>query len=318
VRRTRRHRRWRRDLLLGGVAVVVMVAVAVGLWWWTPWWPRIEITAPGPTGQRITTGHIFANYYPARGEQRGPAVLLLGGSEGGIGKSVTEDARALQSHGLSVLSLGYFGVPGQPTSLERVPLETFDRALAWLRVRPEVDPQRMSVFGMSKGAEAALLVAMRHPELRAVVAGSPSSVVWAGVNRHSLDPGASWSVGGRSLPVLPYGPLRPSLFLGHLGTLYTGGLKGLSRHPDAIIPVEKIVGAVLLTCGDDDSLWPSCEMARQNVRAGTTTCLAQTAGSSRRGAGAYLVLLLWISENSGSGVSAGRSGFTVGLNQASW
>ena len=240
-----------------------MIAVGVGLWWWTPWWPRIEITAPGPTGQRIATGHIFANYYPARGQQRGPAVLLLGGSEGGIGKSVTEDARALQSQGLSVLSLGYFGVHGQPTSLERVPLETFDRALAWLRVRREVDPQRTSVFGMSKGAEAALLVATRHPELRAVIAGSPSSVVWPGVNRHSLDPAASWSVGGRSLPVLRYGPLRPSLFLGHLGTLYSGGLKGLSRHPDAIIPVEKIVGAVLLTCGDDDSLWPSCEMARQ-------------------------------------------------------
>jgi hypothetical protein len=213
-----------------------VLIVGAALWWWTPWWPPIQITAPGPTGQRIRGGGIFANYYPGQPDQQGPAVLLLGGSEGGISKSVTEDVRALQSEGLSVLALGYFGVPGQPKSLERVPLETFDRALAWLRVRPEVDPQRISVFGMSKGAEAALLVATRHPELRAVVAGSPSSVVWPGVNRHSLDPASSWSADGRSLPVLPYGPLRPSLLLGHLGTLYRGGLKSLTHHRTAIIP----------------------------------------------------------------------------------
>src|SRR5216683_7554613 len=85
----------------------------------------------------------------------------------------------------------------------------------------------------------------------------------AGSESRSLDPAPSWTVDGRSLPVLPYGPLRPSLLLGHLGTLYRGGLKGLARHPAAIIPVEKIRGVVLLICGEDDSLWPSCEMAGQ-------------------------------------------------------
>jgi len=244
------------------VTAVALVAGTV-LWWWLPWWPRIVISDPGPTGQRVQNGGVFANYYPAQGDRRGPAVLLLGGSEGGIGRAIAKDAAALQSAGLNVLAVGYFGVPGQPKTLERVALETFDRALEWLRLRPEVDPQRISVFGVSKGAEAALLVATRHPELRALVAGVPSSVVWPGVNPRSLDPAPSWTVDGRSLPVLPYGPLRPSLLLGHLGTLYRGGLKGLARHPAAIIPVEKIRGVVLLICGEDDSLWPSCEMAGQ-------------------------------------------------------
>jgi uncharacterized protein len=261
--RTRKQGRRRRVVIVGGAALGVVIAVGTSLWWWTPWWPPIEVTAPGPTGQRVMADSVFGNYYPAGRQAPGPAVLLLGGSEGGISKYITEDALALQAEGLSVLSLGYFGVPGQPKSLERVPLETFDRALSWLNARPEVDPQRVSVFGVSKGAEAALLVATRHPELRAVVAGSPSSVAWPGVNRHSVDPAASWTLGGRSIPVLPYGPLRPSLFLGHLDTLYRGGLKGLSRHPQAIIPVERIRGLVLLTCGEDDALWPSCEMAQQ-------------------------------------------------------
>ena len=233
------------------------------LWILAPWAPAIVISQPGPTGQRISGDGVFANYFPALTGQRGRAVLLLGGSEGGIGKAITEDAEALQHEGFSVLTPGYFGVPGQPKKLEHVPLETFDRALGWLTARPEVDPSRISLMGVSKGAEAALLVATRHPELRAVVAGSPSSVVWPGIDYRTFRAGSSWTAKGKPLPVLPFGRLRLSFFLGHVNTVYTGGLKHLARHPDAVIPVEKITAPVLLTCGENDTLWPSCEMARQ-------------------------------------------------------
>ena len=57
-----------------------------------------------------------------------------------------------------------------------MPLELFDRALGWLKAQEEVDGARLAIVGGSKGAEAALIVASRHPELRAVVAGMPSSV----------------------------------------------------------------------------------------------------------------------------------------------
>lgn len=42
---------------------------------------------------------------------------------------------------------------------------------------------------------------------------------------------------------------------------YAGGLRALPRHPDALIPVERIHGPVLLICGKRDRVWPSCPMA---------------------------------------------------------
>mgnify|MGYP001055939212 FL=1 len=47
--------------------------------------------------------------------------------------------------------------------------EDIEAALAWLREQPGVDPAALGVIGHSVGAGAALLVATRQPELRAVV-----------------------------------------------------------------------------------------------------------------------------------------------------
>jgi len=39
----------------------------------------------------------------------------------------------------------------------------------------------------------------------------------------------------------------------------------VAQHPDAVIPVDRITGPILLVCGEADSLWPSCPMADQIV-----------------------------------------------------
>ena len=283
--------RGRRALLLVAVAVLVAVVVGIAMWSWLPWWPRIHVTGPGPTGQRISDGEIFANYYPAHADGRGPAVLLLGGSEGGIGKGLAEEATAMQSAGLSVVALGYFGVPGQPPTLERVPLETFDRALAWLAGRHEVDPQRISIFGSSKGAEA-------------------------GVNPRSLDPESSWTLDGHPLPALPYGRLRPSMFLGHIAALYRDGLKRLPRHPTAVIPVEKIKSTVLLVCGEKDSLWPSCEMARQVEQRAEQSKGAHVTVLAYNDAGHYCIGVPLSPKSSDFGSLSRWGGTTEGNNTA--
>jgi dienelactone hydrolase len=123
-----------------------------------------------------------------------------------------------------------------------------------------VDRSRIAVVGHSKGAEAALLLAVRHPELRAVVAGAPSSVVWAGVSwSNPINPASSWTSGGKPLPSLPYALVRPWR---SIGWGYEQGLKHVARHRDAAIPIERVQVPVLLVCGDADTLWPSCPMAR--------------------------------------------------------
>lgn len=248
-------------VILGAVGLIALAAAGlVLLMLLKPWLPPVEMTDPGPQGRRIAQSGLVASYYPARGTGLHPGVLLLGGSEGALGSSVTRIAKALQGEGFAVLHLSYFRAPGQSPRLALVPLETFDRGLAWLKAQPGVG-DRLAVVGGSKGAEAALLVATRHPELRAVVAGMPSSVVWPGIDWEKGSVAeSSWSAAGAPLAAVPYGGLG---FKGGRRGIYDRGLATLSAHPAARIPIETSPAVVLLVCGQADSLWPSCPMAEQ-------------------------------------------------------
>ncbi len=225
--------------------------------------PPIVLSEPGTGGVRVNAEGVFGNFYPAVGKARAPGVLLLGGSEGGLGPGAVRQAQALSRHGIAVLQLAYFGAPGTPKALVHVPLETFDRGLAWLASRPEVDGRRLAVMGTSKGAEAALLVAADHPELKAVVAAAPSAAVWLGIDFSSREMNSSWSRSGQDLPFLRLGtPPADTAGPAYVFTGYRLGLETLTQHPEAAIPVARIRAAVLLICGEADTLWPSCPMAR--------------------------------------------------------
>jgi uncharacterized protein len=256
---------WKRKAGIGCGIVALLLAAAAGiLFYLQPWVPPVQVAEPGPTGRRIAENGLLANYYPGRGAGRRPAVLLLGGSEGGIGGSGRRSALALQAEGFAVLNLSYYRAPGQPPDLAMIPLETFTTAIAWLRRQAEVDPGRIGIIGVSKGAEAALLVATRDPGIKAVVAGAPSSVVWQGFSwGRPGDLGSSWSERGRPVDYLPFGGWQWTF---DVGALYTAALQDLPRHPGAVIPIERMSAPVLLVCGEADSLWPSCPMARQAVR----------------------------------------------------
>lgn len=222
--------------------------------------PPVQMADPAPEGRRVTEDGLIANYYPPAGAKPAAGVLMLGGSEGALGASTANMSKALQAQGFAVLQVSYFRAPGQSPQLALVPMELFDTAHAWLKRQPGVDGRRLAVLGGSKGAEAALLIAARHPELKAVVAGMPSSVVWPGVDWDGVESRSSWSAGGRPLPDLAYGVPSPN---GGVRSIYESGLKTLPQHPDAAIPIERSGAAVLLVCGGADALWPSCPMADQ-------------------------------------------------------
>ncbi len=248
-------------------AILVLVVLAVGglaaVWYFNPFAPEISMGDPLPTGRRIAEDGIVANYFPGTGGSKRPGILFLGGSEGGLSPGVTRMAKDLQSRGYSVLHVSYFGAPGQPPILSHIPLETFDRALDWLKAQPDVDPARIAVAGGSKGAEAALIVAARHPELRAVVAGMPSHVAWQGIDFNLLNfminpPGGSWTLNGRPIPFVPY---TQDFRGGDIVELYRTSLEQAPNLKDATIRIELTRAPVLLICGKQDTLWPSCLMA---------------------------------------------------------
>jgi dienelactone hydrolase len=116
----------------------------------------------------------------ADGARKFPAVITLGGSGGGLD---WETAAALAGRGYAAFALPYFGFEPLPPSLNSIPLEYFDRAIAWLCRQPEIDAGRLAVHGISRGGELALLLATRIPLLRAVVGVVPGHVVWQGTGQ---------------------------------------------------------------------------------------------------------------------------------------
>jgi dienelactone hydrolase len=192
--------------------------------------------------------------------------LLLGGSDGSLKESRNVYARALAAQGYAVLYPGYYRTREDNRSFNMVPLETFDQALAWMAARPEIDPSRIGIIGHSKGAEAALLVASRHPEIKAVVAAMPSDVVWQGFDFSATDMSkfsSSWSEDGRPVPFVKYELLSWYQWFGSdaLTKMYRQSWEQAAAYPNSAIPVERLSGEVLLICGGKDTIWPSCDMA---------------------------------------------------------
>lgn len=254
-------RRLRKILLWILLALLLLAGAGFVMFLNAPPKPAPIVDA-GATGRRVTENGLFANYFPAPGPGKKPAILLLGGSEGGLGEAVRREALLLQAAGFNVLHLGYFNLPGKNGYLAKVPLEEFYRGIEWLKGQPEVDADAIGLVGYSKGAEAGLLVASRRHDVKAVVAGMPSSVAWDGMSMRSYIFGgvSSWTEGGKRVPSLPYGSGEGKE---ELLPRFVNGLNHLDAHPDTVIPVERFAGQLLLICGERDTLWPSCLMARQ-------------------------------------------------------
>ncbi|MFP5020417.1 acyl-CoA thioester hydrolase/BAAT C-terminal domain-containing protein [Pseudonocardia phyllosphaerae] len=192
------------------------------------------------------------------------AVLVLSGSSGTI---ETERVRLLAGRGAAALSIRWFGGPGQAPGICEIPLETFGPALDRLAGLAD----HLGVVGISKGAEAALLLAARDDRIRAVAAFSPTAVAWGNVgpgHDGSVRPvRSSWTDAGQPVPFVPYdGTWRPPdddgppAFRG----LYEQSLDTYAGLvPAATIPVETITARVLVTGGGDDRVWPSDVFAAQ-------------------------------------------------------
>ncbi len=256
-------RKWKITL---GILGALVVAGAGGMAWMIAQPPApAKIVEAGPTGQRVAEDGIFANYFPAKGHAPHPAILLIGGSEGGLGKDMRALALLLQAEGYSTLQVAYHNAPGKSAKLKNIPLEDFYQGLDWLKKQPEVDGGRLGIVGYSKGAEAGLLVATRYPGIRAAALGMPSSVVWDGMTGENYMFGSfssSWSEGGKPVPHLAYKGQPGS---DGLMPVFVNGLNALDKNPAAVIPVEKFNGRLLLVCGEAEKLWPSCPMADQIV-----------------------------------------------------
>jgi uncharacterized protein len=212
------------------------------------------------------------------------AALVLSGASGGVEE---ERCRLLATRGVAALSIRWFGGTGQPPGICEVPLEVFGPALDRLAA---LSP-RLAVLGVSKGAEAALLLAARDPRITVTVAMSPSSVVWAniGAGRDGLASPyrSSWTWQGEALPFVRYDDswTVPRGDWPSYRGLYEQSLQTFADDIEASeIPVERIGGDVIVTAGGDDQVWPADAFAgaivqrRRQSGAATVTIAHPDAG----------------------------------------
>jgi len=198
-----------------------------------------QVTSLFPT---LQSDGFIGSYFARAGAARSPAVLVLGGSEGGL---ATESlAAALAAAGYPSLAVAYFDEPGLPRTLSRIPLEYFERALTWLAARPEVDPRGVAVLGISRGSEAALLLGLHDAaQVHAVIASVPSDAANCSYPTCS---GPAWMLHGRAVP-------------------YTHEWDDPfpTDNRNALFRVEQIPAPILLVCGGNDQRWVSCQYSAE-------------------------------------------------------
>jgi dienelactone hydrolase len=224
-----------------------------------------SLASDGRTHESGPLGRLFIP--PSRGPH--PVVIVLSGSGGGFD---LDKAATLSRHGFATLSLAYFGIPPLPAWLHRIPLDYFEAALAWLASHPELDGERIGALGVSRGAELALLLGTKFPQIHPIVAYAPSSVAWAAGGRDQTTGEIipSWTWRGAPVPFAPL-PLRGFMLRSALPVavgrrpvmfrnLFRAGLRNREAIARAAIPVEQIRGPIMLVSGGEDHVWPAAEM----------------------------------------------------------
>ncbi|MBC7247235.1 MAG: acyl-CoA thioesterase/BAAT N-terminal domain-containing protein [Actinobacteria bacterium] len=197
-----------------------------------------------------------------------PALIVLGGSEGGYNEGW---ARVIASKTrMPTLALAYFGAPGLSQTLENIPLEIIEKAIAWLNQQEVVAKDRIGVVGASRGGELAMLAASLFPQVKAVVGYTPSGVIWGGIGEGDSP---AWTYRGEAFPYLRMmvSEEQQRLFLEAQknGTPYLDAPsfeysleQQSSLVEKATIPVERSQAAFLLIGNPGDGVWPSDKLSR--------------------------------------------------------
>ncbi|MBI3852293.1 MAG: alpha/beta fold hydrolase [Verrucomicrobia bacterium] len=258
-------------LLLGlGVVLLNVYSVARARAALTPFDTHFDSSLPGRT---IAENGLNADFFTSASERPRKVVIILGGSEGGKHWSTNRDhIQKLLDRGYCVLVLAYFHAPGLPEYLREIPLEYFEKAFQWLAKQKEVVADDYAVFGHSRGGELALLLASRFPQIKAVIALVPSSVVFPSSPQGLFDVLAGqhspWTYQRQALPFVPW-PVSlhnaPSMLTYRQTGMFKQALQNRSAVASAIIPVENIKGPILCISATQDEVWPSTMMCSQIV-----------------------------------------------------
>lgn len=253
-------------------------------------------------------GTTLRGWFLAAGP-RAPAVVVLHGW-GSAASDLLRAAPGLLAAGLSVLLIDVRG-HGRSDRVDFMSMPRFaedlEAAIAWLRARPGVDPDRIGLVGHSVGAGACLLAASRDPRVGAVVAiaamAHPAELIRS-------------SRGLRPAPTL-------------LASRVLSTIEDTIGHRfDAFAPINtirRVAAPVVVLHGDDDTTVPPRDAARLVDAAGGTARLRLVPEAGHRAVAPFLPLVPELATflrqaltgHSGPAGQAGPSGSAAGPRSAS-
>lgn len=196
-------------------------------------------------------------------------VICFGGSEGSPN---FENAKRLAKDGYETLALFMFGMKNQEQTLRKIPLEQFEDVINYINKNIK-DNKPISVLGASKGAEYALNLASKYPEIDNLILISPSSYNFAGLD--FKDYGSSWTYKGKELP---YIDIKKSSFKSFLKNVivpniikspisyketYKSAIEKDLLSQEKLISVKNVKANILMIAGEDDLMWYSLAMAKK-------------------------------------------------------
>lgn len=192
------------------------------------------------------------------------AIIVLGGSSGGLSESRAEE---MAEQGFAALALAYFAVDSLPPTLNQIPLEYFEKAIERLRKEPEI--QRIGLWGGSRGAELSLILGTLFPDqIDAIAAHVPSSVVYGTLDEQGA---AAWIYQGKPIaPNAPFFYTQSSSGESESSAIaatpcFLHAMQDKSAFDASAILVEKLRCPLLLISAEDDQMWPSSIFAKQII-----------------------------------------------------
>lgn len=223
--------------------------------------------AEGIEIEHISTGTVQGfHLYPTQAAKPG-IVVVYGGSEG---SSDFASAQKIAQEGYEVLSLFMFGQPNlQPTLLD-VPLDQFSDVLDYIKNLGK-DQEPLTVMGTSKGAEFALNLATKYPEIETVILRAPSAYTFMGLDFDQL--GSSWTWHGEELPFINIQHSSLGAFVGNiiLPSIVGSPVSYRESYATAVdldqeaaakkIPTSQTQAHIVLFAGAEDTMWDSAGMA---------------------------------------------------------
>ncbi|MGL5540194.1 MAG: alpha/beta hydrolase [Erysipelotrichaceae bacterium] len=209
-------------------------------------------------------GYVFRNH----AVKRSGSIILFGGSGGDCW---AERAHWLAQQGYFVLALYYFGQPSQPKTLCKVPIDFIHDAIALVK-KENPYHDTLTLMGISKGGELALLLGSLVEEIDHIVAYVPSSHVFQGID--GWHPGSSWTYQGKAVPYLSFRRVAPAILIQTalqkaftkkptFRLFYASARQRATNVEAARIKIEQFQGELLLFSGSEDTCWDASSMCQE-------------------------------------------------------